>query len=463
MTKFFQRLTVVPLLLMSMLAQAGPLKDRQGFWLGDMKIPNGPTLKIGAEIYTRADGSVWASMTSPDQGGYDIPVVSAKETDDSVDLDISFAKLKITWTQDQATGEFRQGGGSFKFAMQKVAALPRKPRPQTPVAPFPYQELTLAIPSAGGVTLGATLSLPKGKAKPTAVVLVHGSGPGTRDLGVAEHQHFLVLADYLTRQGIAVLRYDKRGISRSTGDYEAHTTAQLIDDVHAVAKAMKGRKQFRKVGLIGLSEGPGLAAAVAARDPAAVDFIVSLAGIGLDGLNMMLLQDKVGAADNGASPAETEQLMRYVRKYYDLLLAHDDPEQRIAAMKAMQQALPDQDKAMIKKFKMDEGTLSLEWAAKPFLKPLLLSNPPQDWRRVRSPALILGGSLDRQVPSEENVAGIVAALKQGGNRKVEWAILPSLNHLFQTAKTGKGEEYGLIEETIAPVVLEKVAAFVKKQ
>lgn len=132
-------------------------------------------------------------------------------------------------------------------------------------------------------------------------------------------------------------------------------------------------------------------------------------------------------------------------------------------MKAMQQALPDTDKALIKKYKMDQGTLSLNWAAKPFLKAMLLSNPPQDWRRVRSPVLVLGGSLDHQVPSTENVGGIVAALKQGGNRTVEAAILPSLNHLLQSATTGREDEFATIEETMAPIVLQKVAAFVNQQ
>ena len=253
-------------------------------------------------------------MASPDQGGYDIAVVQVKETGDSAELDIEFAKLKITWTQGQARGEFSQGGDAYQFDMQRVAGLPRKPRPQTPVGPFPYDEQILAIPSASGVTLAATLSLPKGKVAPNLVVLVHGSGPETRNLNLAGHQTFAVLADHLARQGIAVLRYDKRGIGRSTGNYSEHTTAQLIDDVHAAVKAMNKRKQFRRVGLVGLSEGPALAAAVAARDPGAVDFIVSLAGIGLDGLTMMHLQDRTGAITNGASPQEADQLLGYIRK-----------------------------------------------------------------------------------------------------------------------------------------------------
>jgi pimeloyl-ACP methyl ester carboxylesterase len=456
-------LSLAALLSLQTLAHADVLKEHPGYWLGDMKIPDGPTLKIGAEIFTRADGSHWASLSSPDQGSYDIPAASITDSGDALDLDIGFARLKLTWVQDHFAGEFRQGKDAFKFDLKQVPAFPKTRRPQQPQAPFPYSEQQLAIPSADGVTLGATLSLPKGRTRPNLVVLVHGSGPGTRDLNGAGHEIFAVLADHLARNGVAVLRYDKRGISRSTGSYDQHTTAQLIDDVHAVARAMKSRRQFNRVGLVGLSEGPGLAAAVAARDPAAVDFLVSLGGIGLSGLEMMYLQDRIAALDNGATPAEADQLMVYVRKYYQLLLAHKEPEPRIAAMKAMQDALPDSDKALIKKYKMNAGTLSLSWAAKPFLSALLRSDPPQDWRRVRSPVLVLGGAKDHQVPAAENVAGIAAALKAGGNGKVEAAILPSLNHLLQTAQTGKEDEYDKIGETMAPLAMRRVAAFVKKQ
>ena len=463
MFNFRQAFSLAALLSLHAIAAADVLKEHPGYWLGEMKIPDGPTLKIGAEIFTRADGSQWASMASPDQGGYDIPAASISNSGDAVELDIGFARLKMTWMQDHFAGEFRQGKGVFNFDLQQVAAFPKKRRPQQPHAPFPYSEQQLAIPGADGVMLGATLSLPKGKARPNLVVLVHGSGPATRDLNGAGHEVFAVLADHLARNGVAVLRYDKRGNSRSTGSYAQHTTAQLIGDVHAVARAMKGRRQFQRVGLVGLSEGPGLAAAVAARDPAAVDFLVSLGGIGLSGLDMMYLQDRIVAVDHGATPAEADQLMVYVRKYYQTLLAHPDPQLRVDALKAVQEALPESDRALIRKYKMNEGSLSLSSAATPSLTTLLQSNPPQDWRRVRSPVLVLGGAKDHQVPAAENVGGIVAALRQGGNRKVESAILPSLNHMLQTANTGKEDEYETIEETMAPLALERIAAFVKKQ
>ena len=443
--------------------QAGPLQDHQGRWLGSMVIPNGPTLKIGAEFFTRADGSVWASAASTDQHSYDIPVSTIKEDGDTVELDLNVAKLKLTWAKDHFEGVFSQGDGVFAFPLHRVAEFPRKARPQTPKAPFPYTDEQLSIATPDGVTLGATLTMPHAKERPNLVVLVAGSGPATRDNNIAGHQGFLVIADYLARQGIAVLRYDKRGNGRSTGDYAQLTTAQLVDDLGAVMKTVNQRNEFRQVGIVGFSEGPGIAAAVAARDPQAADFIVSLAGVGLPGHELILLQDRLVAKDNGANPAEVERLMVYVRAWYGTILAHPEPQPRIAALKALYAGLPAADRALVEKYEMNVHSLSLAEAEKPHLRTLLQRNPQDDWRKVKAPVLALNGSLDHQVPASENLAGITRALKAGGNRRVESRVMPSLNHLFQTAKTGSTSEYDKIEETIAPAALARIAAFVKKQ
>lgn len=456
---------LIVLLALQPVVQAGVLKDRPGHWLGDLKIPNGPTLKIGVELFARADGSPWASFASPDQGEYDIRVHSIKETGETLEFEIIDPKatLTLTWAKDRFRGEFKQGGMSLPLELNLVKEFPRQARPQTPKPPFPYKDETLAISSADGVTLGATLSIPNGKARPNVVVLVHGSGPSTRDGQILGHQLFAVLADHLARQGVAVLRYDKRGVSRSTGDYDQHTQPKLVDDLRAVVQALKTRKGFNRLGLIGISEGPGIAAAVARRQPKSVDFVVSLAGVGTTGLDVMLLQDRVGATDHGASPAEVEKLMVYVRKFYEINIAQADAEPRIVALKALYKGLPAEDQAMVEKYGMNQGSLSLAWAKQPFQRALLMSNPPSDWRAVRCPVLALNGSLDHQVPAKENLGGIVAALKAGGNRKVESAVLPSLNHLFQTAKTGAEDEYANIDETIAPTVLRRIVTFVNNQ
>ena len=461
--KHLMRIALVLSALLAQPASAGLLEEHQGRWMGDMKLPNGATIKFGADIFTRADGSPWASVSSPDQGGYDIPVRRIDQTPDGVTLDFSFATLQMRWAGDHFEGVNRQGDAVMPVTLTRVAEFPSKARAQTPKGPFPYTEQTLSIQSAPGVNLGATLAIPAGKPTDTVVVLVHGSGPQTRDATNFGHRTFAVLSDYLARRGIAVLRYDKRGIAFSSGDYEQHTLPDLATDLKAAIKAMKAREQFSRIGVVAHSEGPEIAARVASADPQSVDFIVSMAGVGLNGLNAMLVQDRVYAQDKGANPAETDSLMVYVRKFYETIIAQPDAVARDAALKTLLAGESPQSKAMIGKYEMNQHSLSLDWAAKPFLRASLMSDAPAYWRQVRCPVLALNGALDRQVPATENLAGLVAALRAGGNRKVEHAVLPSLNHAFQSANTGREDEYAGIQETFAPAAMEKIAAFVRRQ
>lgn len=444
-------------------AHAAPLQDHPGFWLGDMKTPDSRTLKIGAELFARADGSAWASVASPDQGAYDIPVKAIVHEADGGDvLDMGFGALKLTWSGNGFDGEWRQGKTPVKFTLHPVAEFPKPVRPQTPHAPFPYREETLAIPSVDGVTLGATLSIPPGVNKPNVVVLVHGSGPGTRHEEIFGHRAFDVLADDLARHGVAVLRYDKRGIARSTGDYDGHVATQLAQDVAAVVATLRARGKFGRIGVAGLSEGSQIAAAAAARAPGAIDFLVSLSGVGTAGLDLMLAQDRIWALDHGADAAALTRVMPYVAAYYKTVLATPDGAPRIAALQALYAGLSTPDQALIVRLHMNEGTLSPAMAAKPFLPASLAIDPRTDWRRVRCPVLVLGGALDHQVPAAENVEGIVTALHAGGNRHVESAVIPSLNHLLQTARTGQEDEYTRIDETMATLVLQRVSAFARR-
>jgi hypothetical protein len=456
------RRTVIPLamfLLASAIAQAGVLADHPGYWLGDLKVADGSILKIGVESFTRADGSAWASVASPDQGAYDIPVTRLREARNTVELDLPMAAMRLTWVDDHFDAEWKQNGPPLPMSLRAVAQFPRRSRPQSPTAPFPYADKTLAVQSTAGVMLGATLSLPAGVASPDLAILVHGSGPSTRDAEVDGHRTFAVLADQLARRGVAVLRYDKRGISRSTGDYQGLTQKQLADDLVAVVRALAARKQFARIGLIGHSEGSAIAAAVAARHPDWVDFIVSLAGVGMPGVDLMLLQDRLVARDQGADPAELARVMPFARSFYETVVAQPEVAARTAALETLHASLSSADKALINKYHMDEGTLSLAWARQPFLRDSLISDPRSNWQAVRCPVLALNGDADHQVPPE-NLAGIVASLGVGANQRVQAAILPSVNHMFQTAKTGAVDEYAAIDETIAPTVIQRIGDFI---
>jgi len=154
--------------------------------------------------------------------------------------------------------------------------------------------------------------------------------------------------------------------------------------------------------------------------------------------------------------------MAYVRSYYETIVAHPDPEARVAKLRMLAQDLAADDKVLLEKYRMNRGTLSLGMAGSPMLRALLMTDSRSDWRAVRCPVLALNGSLDRQVPVQ-SLDGILAALREGGNKQVESAVLPSLNHLFQTGRTGATDKYAALEETISPAVLQRIAAFVGKQ
>jgi uncharacterized protein len=155
--------------------------------------------------------------------------------------------------------------------------------------------------------------------------------------------------------------------------------------------------------------------------------------------------------------------MKYVRQWYKTIIAEADAEPRIAALKALRDGLSAKEQALVKKHHMDHGTLSFDWAAQPFVRDTLMNDVTPYWRKVRCPVLALNGELDHQVPATANLNGIVAELKAGGNSRVESALLPSLNHGFQTAKTGKEDEYATLAETIAPAALERITRFVTQK
>jgi fermentation-respiration switch protein FrsA (DUF1100 family) len=179
----------------------------------------------------------------------------------------------------------------------------------------------------------------------------------------------------------------------------------------------------------------------------------------MSGVDLMLLQDRLVARDQGADAAELARVMPYARSFYETVVAQPEMAARTAALETLHAGLSSADKALINKYHMDEGTLSLAWARQPFLRDSLISDPRSNWQAIRCPVLALNGDADHQVPPE-NLAGIVAALGVGRNPRVQAAILPSVNHMFQTAKTGAVDEYAAIDETIAPTVIQRIGDFI---
>jgi fermentation-respiration switch protein FrsA (DUF1100 family) len=328
-------------------------------------------------------------------------------------------------------------------------------RPQNPTKPYPYRDEEVAYDNkAQNVTLAATLTIPPGKGPFPAVVLITGSGPQDRDESLLGHKPFLVLSDYLTRHGIAVLRADDRGTGKSTGDFATATTADFATDTEAGVAYLKTRPEIdaHKIGLIGHSEGGIIAPMIAARNPE-VAFIVMMAGSGVPGDEILVAQVQAIAESSGKTHEEAVKAAVRQREILALIKAEKDPAKL--------------EKELREKLATEglEAQLGVEIKAltSPWFRYFMTYDPAIALRKVTCPVLAINGEKDMQVPPKQNLPPIRKALEQGGNKHFEVDELPGLNHLFQTAKTGSPNEYAQIEETMSPVALEKMASWILKQ
>ena len=308
---------------------------------------------------------------------------------------------------------------------------------------------------AAGNTLAATLAVPPGKGPFPAVLLISGSGPNDRDESMLGHKPFLVLSDYLTRRGIAVLRADKRGIGKSTGNLAVATTADFATDAEAGVAYLKTRSEVdpHKIGLVGHSEGGVIAPMVAARN-SDVAFIVMMAGDGVPGDQIIVEQVRLLDEVAGASKEKAAEAAVQERELLTLVEA----EKNEAAL----------DKKLREQLAADgvpeaQIGVSIQSLTSPWYRYFLTYDPATALRKVACPVLVLNGSKDLQVPPAQNLPAIRKALEDGGNKHFEIDEMPGLNHLFQTAKTGSPTEYAQIEETISPAVLDKIAGWILKQ
>jgi len=308
--------------------------------------------------------------------------------------------------------------------------------------------------SVPGVRLAATLTVPPGTGPFPAVVLITGSGPQDRDETLLGHKPFKVLADHLSRQGIAVLRADDRGAGQSSGTFATATSLDFAADAEAGLAYLATRKDInaRKLGLVGHSEG-GLIAPIVATRNRAVGFIVMMAGSGVPGDQVLLAQQALIATASGAPADLVQRANAAMRGVFAAIRAAKD-ETTLAA------TLRERLAGLVPEAQIDA---QLKTLLSPWYRYFLTYDPAPALRTVRCPVLAIAGEKDLQVPAKENLAAIRAALEAGGNTRIQIEELPGLNHLFQRATTGSPAEYARIEETMAPSVLEMVAGWILKQ
>ncbi len=442
----------------------------KGIWQGTLKVQS-MELRIIFKITEDENGKLKATMDSPDQGAKDIPVDSVIYSGENLKLvsNMIHGYFEGTYNADSISfeGKWHQGGLSLPLVITKIEKVEDAIRPQEPKPPFPYkvQDVIYENKSAG-IKLGGTLTFPETGGPFPAVLLITGSGAQNRDEELFGHKPFLVIADYLTRLGIAVLRVDDRGIGESTGNFAASTTKDFATDVLSGVEYLKSRKEInpKEIGLIGHSEG-GIIAPMVASKTKDVAFIILMAGTGIPGDQVLLTQAEAIEKLNGVSEEKIKDDLALNKKLYSVLKEDKDSSAIVDELNNIYldsyNNLSAEKKAEIgdPKIAFQKGIKTL---MSPWFRYFVKYNPYPTLERVKCPVLALGGSKDVQVLPDINLPAIKKALEEGGNKNFEVKELPGLNHLFQTAKTGAPSEYGRIEETIAPIALQTMGDWILK-
>ncbi|OGD16942.1 hypothetical protein A2V47_05680 [Candidatus Atribacteria bacterium RBG_19FT_COMBO_35_14] len=443
----------------------------EGIWEGKLKVP-GVELRIVCKISKNPDGSLTATLDSPDQGVTGIAVEKVMVKDNTLYLEINSVggifEGKISSDFLTIEGHWKQSGQTLPLTVKRVDKAVEMLRPQEPKKPYPYIEEEVVYENKEAeITLTGTLTLPSEQDSFPAVLLITGSGPQDRNEAIAGHRPFLVLADYLTRQGIAVLRVDDRGVGESTGDFSQATSGDFASDVLAGIEYLKARKEInpKKIGLIGHSEGGIIAPMVAAKS-SDVAFIVLMAGTGLTGEEILYLQGALISRAMGVSEEDIIKNRQFNEKIFSLI--KEGKDEKTIEEKLRQMFMEDWEKMSDEK-KEQIGDpevflkVQLQSLLSPWLKFFLTYDPKPTLSKVKCPVLAINGEKDLQVPPKENLSAIKDALVAGGNKNFTIKELPGLNHLFQTAQIGVPAEYAKIEETISPIALKIIGDWILEQ
>lgn len=441
-----------------------PEQDIKSVWVGDINVL---FQKLKVTFRELASGEVWFESVTQKAGGF---VVTKTVKEDLVEFDVPGVggkfSGKLSPDGQELRGTWKQSLVQVELVLEKsneVDIQPEKPRrPQTPQPPFDYEirDVEINNPRVDEITLSATLTIPAGDGPFPAVVLISGSGPQDRDESLLDHKPFLVIADYLTRCGIAVLRYDDRGVGKSTGEFASATSLDFASDARAAYEFLRSQDGIdaNRVGLCGHSEGGIIAPMVAAADTR-VAFVIMLAGPGVSGDRILTSQMELISRASGLDQDEIDRQLQIQRKLLDLAMQDpplDESQFAQQAGEVLAPMLTDEEREADK----DEAIASVAAAqlCTPWFRFYLAHDPARNLRELRCPVLSLSGSKDLQVDPNLNVPAIRDALAD--NPDAEIVVLPGLNHLFQTCNTGNLDEYSSIEETFSPKALKIIGDWI---
>ncbi|MBP8959615.1 MAG: alpha/beta hydrolase [Bacteroidales bacterium] len=438
-----------------------------GSWLGNLET-GAINLRLVFNLILNDEDFLIATLDSPDQGAKNIPLGKVSVRNDSLIIEAPLLKglyHGIIVNDILINGIWEQNGMSFNVILKKLLSKFVLNRPQEPHPPYPYRVEEVTIPNKKfNIFLSGTLTIPEGNGPFPGVVLISGSGAQNRDEAIMGHKPFLVIADRLTRNGIAVLRYDDRGVGKSQGINAEATTADLATDADAAFQFMKTHKEINPsaIGLIGHSEGALIAAIVAASNND-VSFIISMAGPGVKGEEILFRQQSDISRLSGVKEEDIKTSAAINRKLFDIIKKEkDDLKAEEKVMNYYNKILSKQKISLQEREKLiSQLQSSFNASTYPWLRYFLITDPSDYWKKVKCPVLALNGEKDTQVAADINLPAIEKAVKSGGNNNIKTVKLPGLNHLFQHCSTGLPSEYAQIEETISPEVLELICEWIK--
>jgi len=437
-----------------------------GSWLGKLEV-NAVSLRVIFNLALTGKDSLTVTLDSPDQGASNISIgpVTLDSNKIKILAPLLLAEYNgIVKNDTLIDGTFKQAGMILPLTLTKLKKAFTIYRPQEPKPPFTYisEDVKFANNKAS-IELVGTLSIPEGEGPFPAVILITGSGPQNRNEELMGHKPFWVIADYLSRNGIAVLRYDDRGVGQSQGSPLNTTSADFADDAEAAFIYLRTRGSINSgsIGLAGHSEGGLIASIVASKNPE-IAFLVSLAGTGVPGDQIMHRQNRDISLISGADRKQVKEGISINKKIFSVLKKETDNEKAEIQIKEIykkiltkQKKSQDEIDRALKQLNARLNPVSYNW-----MRFFIITDPGNYWKRVKCPVLALNGEKDLQVAADVNLPAIEKALKSGGNPAVATIRIPGLNHLFQHAKIGLPSEYGEIEETISPEVLKIISDWI---
>ncbi len=442
-------------------------QELTGSWEGTLEVMG---QKLPLLFHFSLEGEEWkGTMDSPNQGAKGIPLSKVLFNGFMLSFELAIGGISYEglFVENNIKGTFKQSGMSFPLDLTKDINQnnPDKQlnRPQHPKPPFDYSEISIAFKNEKeGIQLKGLITKPNGEGPFPAVVLVTGSGPQDRDSEIFGHKPFLVIADYLTKQGIVVLRYDERGVGESEGQFSSATSLDFKDDALFALEYLR-RQAFvdnQRVGVMGHSEG-GLIAWLIGSEQSKVDFLIAMAPPVVPIPDLMLRQTEDISRSSGSPKELVDQQISINKKFYDLIINSKNSDDAISKIPELVEKIMAGYGLEKEILEQQANSLSstFEKSINPWFYNFIKTNPEEYISKITVPTFAAFGGRDLQVNAAQNGNRLIE-LFQKKPALLQLQVYPELNHLFQKAETGAVSEYEAIEETFNVIVLQDIIAFI---